>query len=150
MRNYLFVLGPGFLSVTKFRSFFLPRNYGPSSRAQPRNNMGPPRLFFPHGPSKIPNDLSLSTRTAPMDSDGEEAQAPPAAGRLKGSPERSVDADMREMGKTAAWSVSSCKAGNDVAALRDDNLDTYWQSVRPDQPLVEKSILFRGVTGTIS
>jgi anaphase-promoting complex subunit 10 len=36
---------------------------------------------------------------------------------------------MREMAKTAAWSVSSCKAGNGVAALRDDNLDTYWQSV---------------------
>jgi anaphase-promoting complex subunit 10 len=70
-----------------------------------------------------------------MDSDGEEeavaTPAAPAAGRLKGSPELSVDADMREMGKTAAWSVTSCKAGNGVAALRDDNLDTYWQSVRP-------------------
>ncbi|TVU20164.1 hypothetical protein EJB05_36371, partial [Eragrostis curvula] len=70
-----------------------------------------------------------------MESDGDEevaatpaAGAPPAAGRLKGSPELSVDADMREMAKTAAWSVSSCKAGNGVAALRDDNLDTYWQS----------------------
>ncbi|XP_062232232.1 anaphase-promoting complex subunit 10-like [Phragmites australis] len=70
-----------------------------------------------------------------MESDGEEeavvtpaAGAAPAAGRLKGSPELSVDADMREMAKTAAWSVSSCKAGNGVAALRDDNLDTYWQS----------------------
>ncbi|KAK3137898.1 hypothetical protein QOZ80_5AG0361910 [Eleusine coracana subsp. coracana] len=70
-----------------------------------------------------------------MESDGEEeaaaspaAAAAPTAGRLKGSPELSVDADMREMAKTAAWSVSSCKAGNGVAALRDDNLDTYWQS----------------------
>ncbi|CAD6271753.1 unnamed protein product [Miscanthus lutarioriparius] len=70
-----------------------------------------------------------------MESDAEEeaAATPAAAGapgarRLKGSPELTVDADMREMAKTAAWSVISCKAGNGVAALRDDNLDTYWQS----------------------
>ncbi|WVZ99700.1 hypothetical protein U9M48_044962 [Paspalum notatum var. saurae] len=68
-----------------------------------------------------------------MESDAEEETAATpaaaaAAGRLKGSPELTVDADMREMAKTAAWSVSSCKAGNGVAALRDDNLDTYWQS----------------------
>ncbi|PQP97384.1 anaphase-promoting complex subunit 10 [Prunus yedoensis var. nudiflora] len=40
-----------------------------------------------------------------------------------------VDDDLREMGKKAAWSVSSCKAGNGVSSLRDDNLDTYWQSL---------------------
>ncbi|MED6111567.1 Anaphase-promoting complex subunit 10 [Stylosanthes scabra] len=39
-----------------------------------------------------------------------------------------VDADLREMGKKAAWSVSSCKPGNGVSCLRDDNLETYWQS----------------------
>ncbi|KAF4383320.1 hypothetical protein CsatB_024602 [Cannabis sativa] len=39
-----------------------------------------------------------------------------------------VDDDLREMGKEAAWSVSSCKTGNGVSSLRDDNLDTYWQS----------------------
>ncbi|KAB2625711.1 anaphase-promoting complex subunit 10 [Pyrus ussuriensis x Pyrus communis] len=39
-----------------------------------------------------------------------------------------VNDDLREMGKKAAWSVSSCKAGNGVSSLRDDNLDTYWQS----------------------
>ncbi|KAH9722127.1 Anaphase-promoting complex subunit 10 [Citrus sinensis] len=39
-----------------------------------------------------------------------------------------IDDDLREMGKKAAWSVSSCKPGNGVSALRDDNLDTYWQS----------------------
>lgn len=38
-----------------------------------------------------------------------------------------IDDDLREMGKKAAWSVSSCKPGNGVSALRDDNLDTYWQ-----------------------
>jgi anaphase-promoting complex subunit 10 len=70
-----------------------------------------------------------------MESDGEEEAAvtpgtatqAPASGRLKGCPELSVDADMREMAKTAAWSVSSCKPGNGVSSLRDDSLDTYWQ-----------------------
>ncbi|KAG5535911.1 hypothetical protein RHGRI_023627 [Rhododendron griersonianum] len=37
------------------------------------------------------------------------------------------DEDLREMAKKAAWSVSSCKPGNGVTSLRDDNLDTYWQ-----------------------
>ena len=40
-----------------------------------------------------------------------------------------VDDDLREMGKKAAWSVSSCKPGNGVSSLRDDNLETYWQWV---------------------
>ncbi|OIV93748.1 hypothetical protein TanjilG_07651 [Lupinus angustifolius] len=39
-----------------------------------------------------------------------------------------IDDDLREMGKKAAWSVSSCKPGNGVISLRDDNLETYWQS----------------------
>jgi anaphase-promoting complex subunit 10 len=38
-----------------------------------------------------------------------------------------IEDDLREMGKKAAWSVSSCKPGNGVSSLRDDNLDTYWQ-----------------------
>ncbi|KAH7524521.1 anaphase-promoting complex subunit 10 isoform X1 [Ziziphus jujuba] len=38
------------------------------------------------------------------------------------------DNDLRELGKKAAWTVSSCKPGNGVSSLRDDNLDTYWQS----------------------
>ncbi|KAH1260335.1 Anaphase-promoting complex subunit 10 [Glycine max] len=37
-----------------------------------------------------------------------------------------VDDDLTEMGKKAAWSVSSCKPGNGVSSLRDDNLETYW------------------------
>ncbi|KAG2266786.1 hypothetical protein Bca52824_073865 [Brassica carinata] len=32
------------------------------------------------------------------------------------------------MGKNAAWSVSSCKPGNGVNTLRDDDLETFWQS----------------------
>lgn len=38
-----------------------------------------------------------------------------------------VDDDLREMAKKAAWSISSCKPGNGVHCLRDDNLDTFWQ-----------------------
>lgn len=34
----------------------------------------------------------------------------------------------REIGKDAVWSVSTAKAGNGVDQIRDDNLDTYWQS----------------------
>lgn len=40
-----------------------------------------------------------------------------------------VEDDLREMAKNAAWSVSSWKSGNGVSYLRDDNLDTYWQSL---------------------
>ncbi|KAK9038039.1 hypothetical protein V6N11_022932 [Hibiscus sabdariffa] len=39
-----------------------------------------------------------------------------------------VEDDLREMGKKAAFTVSSCKTGNGISSLRDDNLDTYWQS----------------------
>ncbi|KAG6501465.1 hypothetical protein ZIOFF_041346 [Zingiber officinale] len=59
--------------------------------------------------------------------DGEEETAA-AAGKLTGSPQLSVEDDLREMAKNAAWSVSSYKPGNNVLSLRDDNLDTYWQS----------------------
>nr|GMD36050.1 anaphase-promoting complex subunit 10 [Ipomoea batatas] len=45
-----------------------------------------------------------------------------------GSQQLLVDDDLCEMAKKAAWSVSSCKAGNGITSLRDDNLDTYWQS----------------------
>lgn len=48
--------------------------------------------------------------------------------RLNGGSKLIVDEDLREMAKKAAWSVSSCKSGNGVQYLRDDNLDTYWQS----------------------
>ncbi|MFS7973261.1 putative APC10/DOC domain, Galactose-binding-like domain superfamily [Helianthus anomalus] len=45
-----------------------------------------------------------------------------------GTPQLVVDSDLREMAKNAAWSVSSCKPGNGVSSLRDDNYETYWQS----------------------
>jgi len=36
--------------------------------------------------------------------------------------------ERREIGFQAVWSLSTAKPGNGVAQLRDDNLDTYWQS----------------------
>ncbi|KAF9593075.1 hypothetical protein IFM89_020139 [Coptis chinensis] len=58
------------------------------------------------------------------ESDGEEE------GKLIGNGNQSltVAEELREMAKNAAWSVSSCKTGNGVQFLRDDNLDTFWQS----------------------
>uniref|UniRef100_H2Z5N8 Anaphase-promoting complex subunit 10 n=1 Tax=Ciona savignyi TaxID=51511 RepID=H2Z5N8_CIOSA len=35
---------------------------------------------------------------------------------------------VREIGHQAVWSVSSCKQGYGVNSLRDNSLDTYWQS----------------------
>ncbi|KAL4136795.1 hypothetical protein PRIC2_000323 [Phytophthora ramorum] len=34
----------------------------------------------------------------------------------------------REVGDDAVWSLSSAKPGNGVDQLRDNNMDTYWQS----------------------
>ena len=56
------------------------------------------------------------------ESEGEED-----VGSLTGNQHLTVDDDLREMTKKAAWSVSSCKPGNGVLLLRDDNLETYWQ-----------------------
>lgn len=51
-------------------------------------------------------------------------------GKLTGGDQQLVvDDDLHEMAKKAAWSVSSCKPGNGVLSLRDDNLDTYWQYI---------------------
>lgn len=45
-----------------------------------------------------------------------------------GCKDLSLEDDLREMTKNAAWSVSSCKSGNGVQCLRDNNNETYWQS----------------------
>ncbi|PPS00689.1 hypothetical protein GOBAR_AA19985 [Gossypium barbadense] len=53
-----------------------------------------------------------------------------------------VEDDLREMGKKAAWSVSSCKTGNGVSSLRDDNLETYWQlKTRKSVPKFDPTLL---------
>ncbi|CAJ2635610.1 unnamed protein product [Trifolium pratense] len=65
----------------------------------------------------------MSLEMAAESSEGEEE------GKLSGGNQiLIVDEDLRELGKKAAWSVSSCKTGNGVSSLRDDNLETYWQS----------------------
>lgn len=42
--------------------------------------------------------------------------------------EKEDEGEKREIGKLAAWTVSSNKPGNGVEMLRDNNLLTYWQS----------------------
>lgn len=54
--------------------------------------------------------------------------------RLKSTPTLPLLADpevastVREIGRTASWSLSTAKPGNGVDQLRDSSLDTYWQS----------------------
>ncbi|GAB5372267.1 hypothetical protein AAMO2058_001650400 [Amorphochlora amoebiformis] len=38
------------------------------------------------------------------------------------------DSERREIGNEAAWTLSSAKPGNGVEQLRDDNIETFWQS----------------------
>ncbi|XP_057609394.1 anaphase-promoting complex subunit 10 isoform X2 [Chionomys nivalis] len=53
-------------------------------------------------------------------------------------------ATVREIGSQAVWSLSSCKPGFGVDQLRDDNLETYWQSDGSQPHLV--NIQFRRKT----
>ncbi len=39
-----------------------------------------------------------------------------------------VASTVREIGRTASWTLSTAKPGNGVDQLRDSSLDTYWQS----------------------
>ena len=52
---------------------------------------------------------------------------PPPNPSLPAHPSSS-QSQYRDVGNEAVWSVSSCKAGNGVAQLRDRQLDTFWQS----------------------
>lgn len=52
--------------------------------------------------------------------------------------------EVREVGSQAVWSLSSCKPGFGVDQLRDNCLDTYWQSDGPQPHLV--NIQFRRKT----
>ncbi|KAF9366016.1 Anaphase-promoting complex subunit 10 [Mortierella sp. NVP85] len=48
-----------------------------------------------------------------------------------------LDSDDRvDIGRLATWSVSSAKTGHGLEMLRDNNLDTYWQSDGPQPHLV--------------
>lgn len=58
--------------------------------------------------------------------------------------QQTLNANLREIGHQAIWSLSSCKPGFGVEQLRDDNLDTYWQSDGPQPHLV--NIKFRRKT----
>ena len=53
--------------------------------------------------------------------------APVDAGVLEVSPELRSDG-LRELGSDAVFTISSAKPGNGVEQLRDNNLETFWQS----------------------
>ena len=42
----------------------------------------------------------------------------------------------REIGQMGVWSLSTAKPGNGVEQLRDDNIETYWQSDGPQPHLI--------------
>lgn len=44
--------------------------------------------------------------------------------------------DKREIGNEAVWTLSTAKPGNGVDQLRDDNIDTFWQSDGPQPHLI--------------
>lgn len=52
-------------------------------------------------------------------------QAHPALASLS-DPQKSLS--VREIGNEAVWSLSTAKPGNGVSQIRDNSLDTYWQS----------------------
>lgn len=54
-------------------------------------------------------------------------------GKVLGS---ALEDEVREIGHTAVWSLSSCKAGFGVEQLLDDNLVNYWQSDGPQPHLI--------------
>lgn len=52
----------------------------------------------------------------------------PGRGREESGHALDVAATLREIGGAATWTLSSAKAGFGVEQLRDDSVDTYWQS----------------------
>ncbi|RUS20085.1 anaphase-promoting complex, subunit 10-domain-containing protein [Endogone sp. FLAS-F59071] len=52
------------------------------------------------------------------------------------APSEDNTADKRDIGGMAIWSLSSCKTGYGVEQLRDDSIETYWQSDGPQPHLV--------------
>lgn len=58
----------------------------------------------------------------------------------KGFPSKpQSDTCRREIGDEGIWSLSSCKIGNGIEQLREDNLSTFWQSddVQPHFILIQ-------------
>ena len=86
---------------------FVARSFSRRSRASPR--------------SFAPSDV-LNLTSAPRPASSLHA-ADPVEDRDGAERE-----DLSEIGKLAVWSVTSAKPGNGVELLRDNNLDTYWQS----------------------
>eukprot|EP00123_Amoebidium_parasiticum_P002607 comp13868_c0_seq1/m.9628 comp13868_c0_seq1/g.9628 ORF comp13868_c0_seq1/g.9628 comp13868_c0_seq1/m.9628 type:complete len:190 (-) comp13868_c0_seq1:103-672(-) len=74
-----------------------------------------------------------------------EASPPPAAegGNTGMDGQGPVDGSCREIGDQAVWSLSSCKPGFGVEQIRDDNIETYWQSDGPQPHFINIQFLRR-------
>ena len=64
--------------------------------------------------------------------------------------ENNLKKGKREIGEEAVWILSSAKQGNGVHQLRDNNLETFWQSDGPIPHLVDIQFLKKTKISEIS
>ena len=74
--------------------------------------------------SHIIQPATTGNASTPSPASSSSSSKPPPVPSLPSSPH----SHYRDIGNEAVWSVSSCKSGNGVAQLRDNQLDTFWQS----------------------
>lgn len=79
----------------------------------------------PHEGEEDPNDNPERKSSLPKDYHHLRLRATPT---LPLTDDASISFTVREIGKSAQWSLSTAKPGNGVDQLRDSSLDTYWQS----------------------
>ncbi|KAH0616014.1 hypothetical protein JD844_026759 [Phrynosoma platyrhinos] len=116
----------------------------PPSKEEP----APPTLL-PLTIERMPSravDKMAAGRVTPSPSDGRFQKMTTANKTPPGADPKQLErtGTVREIGSQAVWSLSSCKPGFGVDQLRDDNLETYWQSDGSQPHLV--NIQFRRKT----
>lgn len=87
----------------------------------------------------LPAAEAVSPQSPIANRSGTSSPPPPGAGAAGGAlsadghvvmcaPAALAASGRREIGAEGVWTLSTAKPGNGVEQLRDDNLDTYWQS----------------------
>jgi anaphase-promoting complex subunit 10 len=61
-----------------------------------------------------------------------------------------IENDLREVGGDAIWSLSTAKPGNGIEQLRDENLDTYWQSDGSQPHLINVQFLRKATVSKVA
>ncbi len=61
-----------------------------------------------------------------------------------------VNEKVHELGTEAIWTLSTAKPGNGVEQLRDENLETYWQSDGPQPHLINVQFLKKATISKLS